>query len=105
MKLGWQQITARVFSPVLALCAAALVLFVTFSPAQADTDLVMPVEMPEAVALLRQLAEQFEVGRANHRARTTLGQELARLGARDRVADSQAATTPANGNAKEAACA
>ncbi len=53
MKLGWQQITARVASPVLALCAAALVLFVTLSPAQADTDVAFPVEMPEAVAKLR----------------------------------------------------
>lgn len=54
MKLGWQQITARVVSPVLALSAAALVLFVTLSPALADTDLTMPVVMPEAVAQLRQ---------------------------------------------------
>ncbi|QQR38753.1 cell wall hydrolase [Devosia rhizoryzae] len=54
MKLGWQQITARVASPVLALCAAAFVLFVTLSPAHADTSLAMPVAMPEAVAQLRQ---------------------------------------------------
>lgn len=53
MKLSWQQITGRVFSPVLALGAAALVLFVTFSPAHAETSFTMPVAMPDAVAELR----------------------------------------------------
>jgi len=48
-----QQIIARALSPVLALCAVALVLFVTLSPAQADTSIHLPEPMPEAIAELR----------------------------------------------------
>ena len=40
-------------SHVLALCAAALVLFVTLSPAHATDTPFMPSEMPEAVAKVR----------------------------------------------------
>ena len=43
----------RATSHVLALCAAALVLFVTLSPAHATDAPFMPVAMPEAVAKLR----------------------------------------------------
>lgn len=53
MKTGWQQTIARAVSPVLALGAAALVLFVTLSPAHADADVALPVPMPEAVSQLR----------------------------------------------------
>jgi spore germination cell wall hydrolase CwlJ-like protein len=54
MRLSWQMITARVLSPVLALGAAALVLFITFSPAQAQTALALPVHMPDDLLELRQ---------------------------------------------------
>lgn len=48
-----QQILARTLSPVLAVCAAALVLFVTFSPAQADTRVSLPDPVPQTIAELR----------------------------------------------------
>lgn len=55
MKSGWQQNVARAASPIMAVCAAALVLFVTFTPAHADTatNLSLPEIMPEAIASLR----------------------------------------------------
>jgi hypothetical protein len=53
LRTGWQQKTARAVSPVLALGAAALVLFVTLSPAQAETTFSLPVSMPEEVNALR----------------------------------------------------
>jgi hypothetical protein len=53
MKSGWQHVMARAASPALAVCAAALVLFVTFSPAHADTSMVMPEPIPAAIAELR----------------------------------------------------
>lgn len=53
MRPGWQQIIARAVSPVLALSAAALVLFVTLSPAHAETNLTLPVDMPVEVSALR----------------------------------------------------
>lgn len=53
MKLGWKQTVARAVSPALALGAAALVLFVTLSPAQAETNLSLPVPMPAEVNALR----------------------------------------------------
>ena len=53
MNSGWQQKLARAVSPVLALGAAALVLFVTLSPAHAQSDLAMPVPMPSDVTALR----------------------------------------------------
>jgi spore germination cell wall hydrolase CwlJ-like protein len=48
-----QQIITRALSPVLAICAAALVLFVTLSPARADTNVLLPESVPEAIAELR----------------------------------------------------
>ena len=51
LRPGWQQKIARAVSPLLALSAAALVLFVTLSPAQAET--ILPVAMPEEVNALR----------------------------------------------------
>jgi spore germination cell wall hydrolase CwlJ-like protein len=51
---GWKQILTRVSSPVLTLGAAAVVLFVTFSPAHAETDITMPVPVPEALVELRE---------------------------------------------------
>jgi hypothetical protein len=53
LKTGWQQTIARAVSPVLALGAAALVLFVTLSPAHAETNVAFPIAMPEAVGQLR----------------------------------------------------
>jgi hypothetical protein len=53
LRTGWQQKIARAVSPVLALGAAALVLFVTLSPAQAETTFSLPVSMPEEVNALR----------------------------------------------------
>ncbi|WIY53012.1 cell wall hydrolase [Devosia sp. YIM 151766] len=53
MRSDRQQIIARALSPILALCAAALVLFVTLSPAHADTNIALPLPVPEAVAALR----------------------------------------------------
>ena len=53
MKLGWKQTIARAVSPALALGAAALILFVTLSPAHAETDLSLPVPMPAEVNALR----------------------------------------------------
>lgn len=44
---------ARAVSPVLAIGAAALVLFVTFTPAHAETNVTLPVPMPETVSELR----------------------------------------------------
>lgn len=43
----------RAFSPALALCSAALVLFVTLTPVRADTNLALPVAVPEAIVQLR----------------------------------------------------
>ncbi|NMA96575.1 MAG: hypothetical protein GX970_00450 [Phyllobacteriaceae bacterium] len=55
MTFGWQNKVARAASPIMAVCAAALVLFVTFTPAHADTrsNLALPEVMPEAIASLR----------------------------------------------------
>ena len=53
MRSNRQQIFARALSPLLAVCAAALVLFVTFSPAHADTSFALPDPVPEAIAKLR----------------------------------------------------
>lgn len=53
MRSNRQQIIARALSPVLAVCAAALVLFVTLSPVRADTNVVLPDPVPEAIAELR----------------------------------------------------
>lgn len=53
MTPGWQQKISRAVSPVLALGAAALVLFITLSPARAETDVTMPVPMPEAIVTTR----------------------------------------------------
>ena len=55
MKSGWQQNVARAASPIMAVAAAALVLFVTVSPSHADTrtNIVLPEVMPEAIASLR----------------------------------------------------
>jgi hypothetical protein len=53
MRLGWQQSMARAASPLLAFGAAALILFVTFSPAHAATSLVLPEPVPQAIAELR----------------------------------------------------
>ncbi|ODT66516.1 MAG: hypothetical protein ABS75_27485 [Pelagibacterium sp. SCN 63-23] len=44
---------ARAVSPVLAIGAAALVLFVTFTPAHAETNVTLPVPLPETVSELR----------------------------------------------------
>ena len=54
MRTGLQQKFARAISPVLALGAAALVLFVTLSPAHAETDFTLPVPVPAEVSTLRQ---------------------------------------------------
>lgn len=53
MKTGWKQTIARAVSPVLALGAAALVLFVTLSPAHADTNIALPVALPEELTQIR----------------------------------------------------
>ncbi len=53
MRFNRQQIIARTLSPVLAICAAALVLFVTLSPARADSNVVLPDAIPETIAELR----------------------------------------------------
>ena len=53
MTPGWQQKIARAVSPVLALGAAALVLFVTLSPAHAETNLTLPAAIPADVLSLR----------------------------------------------------
>lgn len=53
MRPDWQQKMARAVSPVLAIGAAALVLFVTFTPAHAETNVTLPVPMPETVSELR----------------------------------------------------
>lgn len=53
MKTGWQQIIARAISPVLALAAAALVLFVTLTPVHAETNLILPVPVPAELNALR----------------------------------------------------
>lgn len=53
MQFGWQQRIARAVSPMLAIGAAALVLFVTLSPAHAETD-IFPQVMPEEISALRQ---------------------------------------------------
>lgn len=53
MRTGLQQKFARAVSPVLALGAAALVLFVTLSPAHAETDFTLPVPLPAEVSSLR----------------------------------------------------
>ena len=53
MRFNRRQIFARALSPVLALCAAGLVLFVTLSPAHADTNVILPAPIPEAIAELR----------------------------------------------------
>jgi hypothetical protein len=51
---GWQQKIARAVSPALALGAAALVLFITLSPAHAETSLFMPQAVPQELTSLRQ---------------------------------------------------
>lgn len=53
MRPCWQQKITRAVSPVLALGAAALVLFVTLSPASAETNVVLPETIPAAVGQLR----------------------------------------------------
>jgi len=53
LRTDWQHKIARAVSPVLALSAAALVLFVTLSPAHADTALAMPAPIPADVLNLR----------------------------------------------------
>ncbi len=53
MNSGWQQKLARALSPVLALSAAALVLFVTLSPAHAQTAIALPEPVPADVVALR----------------------------------------------------
>ncbi|WP_375598638.1 cell wall hydrolase [Devosia sp. Naph2] len=55
MQFGWQQKIARAVSPMLAIGAAALVLFVTLSPAHAETD-IFPQVMPEEISALREQA-------------------------------------------------
>lgn len=53
MRTGWQLKIARAVSPVLAIGAAALVLFVTLSPAHAETSLSMPEALPAEINALR----------------------------------------------------
>lgn len=53
MRTGWQQRIARAVSPVLAIGAAALVLFVTLSPAHAETSPSMPEVLPAEINALR----------------------------------------------------
>lgn len=53
MRSNRKQIVARALSPVLAVCAAALVLFVTLSPAHADTNVTLPEIVPDTIAELR----------------------------------------------------
>ncbi|WP_338721873.1 cell wall hydrolase [Devosia sp. XK-2] len=53
MQPGWQQKFVRALSPALALGAAALVLFVTLSPAHAQT-LDFPQAMPDEISAIRQ---------------------------------------------------
>jgi len=53
MQPGWQHKIARALSPVVAIGAAALVLFVTLSPAQAQSA-ILPAPMPDEISALRE---------------------------------------------------
>lgn len=53
MQPGWQHKIARALSPVVAIGAAALVLFVTLSPAMAQSA-ILPAPMPEEISALRE---------------------------------------------------
>ncbi len=68
MQFGWQQKIARAVSPMLAIGAAALVLFVTLSPAHAETS-IFPQVMPEEISALREQADALERGRHRQRPR------------------------------------
>ncbi len=52
MRPGWQSKTARILTPVAAICAAAFALMITLSPAHASS-LELPAPIPEDIASLR----------------------------------------------------
>ncbi len=52
LRPGWQRKTARIVSPILALCAAAFALMITLSPAHANS-IDLPLPVPDTIASLR----------------------------------------------------